>query len=164
MSRTKKSAPVSQPQVVFTPEQIASFSAMVEYFKSVATVSQDIAPVVEEPVVKKRVRSTKNYLVRWTPEEAERMINMYVDAFEAELTRTKGKRADASKVVEKIAKALGRTPDAIQFKILEIRSLLTNGEVGLPVNKWTDIISNALDKTLSERNISTMKAVVLFLK
>lgn len=164
MSRTKKSTQVNQPQVVFTPEQIASFSAMVEYFKSVATVSQDIAPVVEEPTVKKRVRSTKNYLVRWTPEEAEKMINMYVDAFEAELTRTKGKRADAGKVVEKIAKTLGRTPDAIQFKILEIRSLLTNGEVGLPVNKWTDTISNALDKTLSERNISTMKAVVLFLK
>lgn len=164
MPRAKKSTQVNQSQVVFTPEQIASFSAMVEYFKSVATVPQDSTPVVEEPVVRKRVRSTSNYLVRWTPQEAEKLINMYINAFEAELTRTKGKRADAGKVVEKIAKALGRTPDAIQFKILEIRSLLTNGEVGLPVNKWTDTISNALDKTLSERNISTMKAVVLFLK
>ena len=164
MPRTKKNAPVNQPQVVFTPEQIASFTAMVEYFKNANAMSEVNTEVVVEPTVRKRVRSTSNYLVRWSPEEAEKLINMYINAFEAELTRTKGKRADAGKVVEKIAKTLGRTPDAIQFKILEIRSLLTNGEVGLPVNKWTDTISNALDKTLSERNISTMKAVVLFLK
>jgi hypothetical protein len=164
MPRTKKSTQVNQSQVTFTSEQIASFTAMVEYFKSINATSSDSVAVVEEPVVRKRVRSTTNYMVRWTPQEVEQLINMYINAFEPELTRTKGKRADSTKVVERIAKTLGRTPDAILFKIHEIRSLLTNGEIGLPVNRWTDVVSNALDKVLSERKISTMKAVVLFLK
>ena len=72
------------------------------------------------------------------------------------------KYRDEKVVLDSIAAKLERTYDAIKLRVQEVKSILTNGEDGLAVSKWTPHMIEAIDEIKEERSMSNVKLKTLF--
>lgn len=102
---------------------------------------------------RKRIKSAPKFYTHWTVEESKQFINLYLDG---------ARKADSNEVCASIAATLGRSLSAIKFRQHEVKSILTDGESGLPVDRWTPHMIQALDEVLHERDMKIKRAALLF--
>ena len=95
----------------------------------------------------------KRHYESWSIYEARNFMDFYL----SNITRR-----DIKIVLDQFAHQVGRTHDAISFRVKEVLSILTDGEKGLRKDKWTTEFIQVVDERLQEGTISKSKMIMLF--